>query len=112
MHYQAQLIELLTRWGYYVNQQRFELGAVGSAFESDSFTLGGRVDQSKMNESLGLAHADCHLIPELERLTEIINTLPTLDKQVIYRVFAEQHKKPTKQLSGVLPQLIAKITKC
>lgn len=111
IHNQGQLIELLTRWGYYVHQQRFELGAVNSVFQTDSFELGGRVDQSKMNETLGLTHTDCDLIPELERLTEIINSLTEPERQVIYGIFAEQNKKPVNQLCNVIPKLLAKIIK-
>lgn len=111
MDYRTQLIELLRRWGYYVNQQRFELGAVNSVFQSDAFELGGRVDQSKLNESLGLTHEDHANIPELDRLTDIINSLPAPDKYLIYRAFAEQCNQPIHTLTTVLNKLIAKITK-
>ncbi|WP_178861687.1 hypothetical protein [Thiomicrorhabdus cannonii] len=113
MNYRVQLIELLRRWGYYINQQRLELGAVNSVFQSDAFTLGGRVDQCKMNESLGLTNEDCtfNYSPELDRLTEIINNLPPPERQDIYRAYAEQSTELNHQLGSALSLLIARITK-
>lgn len=111
MNYRAQLSELLKHWGYYINQQRFELGAVNSVFQSDAFELGGRVDQSKTNETLGLVHTECSLVPELERLTEIINRLPESARKPIYQAYAEQSTEPSNQLGGALSLLISRITK-
>lgn len=84
------LTTLLIDWGHYINRPHFELGAVDSVFEKDAFAMGGRIDQTKMNETLGLNNVDFDIDPAMERLTAIIDRLPPGSKKVIYNVYAEQ----------------------